>query len=515
MGKDLKEILSSGKNDFDRGDDYQKKFAVLRVDIDESDADEKREARVNGAENLRQTAKELEKKESRKKAETRKSTGEKAHAPSAESVVISEGTLLIYQGKGGQVVIPRTVKAIGWRAFYSHKTLRKIVIPKSVESIGADAFNHCSALQKVKLHNGLRSIEWRAFAECKAIRKAVIPKTAESIGEEAFLDCSSLKTAVIRKGVKSIESGTFMNCTSLARLSLPDTVESIGTKAFFGCASLKNAVIPQGVKSIGALAFLGCKGLKKAVVPESTESLGYGVFSGCSALREIVVKNGNPAFKTEDGNLYTADGKVLMAYACGKDENRFVVQHGVERIEKYAFTWSNVSEVVVPMGVKSIGDWAFYGCDNLKTIVIPEGVAVLGERVFSWCKSLSAVVLPCDIKSVKHNAFSRSYNIKCVIGSARSVGLLDSALREKTFFKFIERFKKGLVSDEEVGIWKKTVTDNTVACFRAMKNDVDFYRFVLDKHWLDKNDVNTILSFTDSIQCRGLISAFRDTADLV
>ena len=38
--------------------------------------------------------------------------------------------------------------------------------------------------------------------------------------------------------------------------------------------------------------------------------------------------------------------------------------------------------------MKSIGDYAFYGCENLKEIVIPDSVKRIGDSAFDDCKNL-------------------------------------------------------------------------------------------------------------------------------
>ena len=53
-----------------------------------------------------------------------------------KDLVIENGVLKKYLGKGGAVVIPDSVTSIGDRAFWGCRKLTSITIPDSVTSIG-------------------------------------------------------------------------------------------------------------------------------------------------------------------------------------------------------------------------------------------------------------------------------------------------------------------------------------------------------------------------------------------
>lgn len=60
----------------------------------------------------------------------------------------------------------------------------------------------------------------------------------------------------------------------------------------------------------------------------------------------------------------------------------------------------------IPDSVTTIGDWAFYGCENLISITIPSSVTSIGSSAFYNCSSLTSIVVPNSVTSIGSNAFA-------------------------------------------------------------------------------------------------------------
>ena len=54
--------------------------------------------------------------------------------------------------------------------------------------------------------------------------------------------------------------------------------------------------------------------------------------------------------------------------------------------------------------VTTIGDWAFYYCDDLKSISMPS-VTTIGDIAFYYCYALTSVDIPASCTSVFSNPF--------------------------------------------------------------------------------------------------------------
>lgn len=67
---------------------------------------------------------------------------------------------------------------------------------------------------------------------------------------------------------------------------------------------------------------------------------------------------------------------------------------------------SSIKKVIIESGVTSIGDWAFYECENLTEISIPDSVRKIGEYAFSYCSGLQNIQLPDTVDEIGIFAFS-------------------------------------------------------------------------------------------------------------
>ena len=102
-------------------------------------------------------------------------SGWKANAGEAgEFLIVGDGILLAYRGRGGAVSIPDSVKVIGPEVFKDMSSIDSVQIPDSVSVIGEGAFEDCANLAAVDGAEGVRQIRDRAFAGCplKEIRIA-------------------------------------------------------------------------------------------------------------------------------------------------------------------------------------------------------------------------------------------------------------------------------------------------------------------------------------------------------
>ena len=274
------------------------------------------------------------------------------------------------------------------------------------------------------------------------ILKTYNGKPVTSICDRAFSNCTELTSITIPDNVTSIGDYTFNGCTGLTSVTIPNSVTSIGNSAFYVCTRLTSITIPDSITSIGNSAFYGCTGLTSITIPNSVTSIGEGAFYACTGLTSISVSEGNTAYKSIDGNLYSLDGKILIQYAIGKTNKSFAIPNSVTSIGEHAFfACTGLTSITIPNSVTNIGEGAFLGCTGLTSISVSEGntayksidgnlysvdgkiliqyaigktnksfaisnsVTSIGEYAFSDCTGLTSITIPNSVTSIGEHAF--------------------------------------------------------------------------------------------------------------
>jgi len=65
-----------------------------------------------------------------------------------------------------------------------------------------------------------------------------------------------------------------------------------------------------------------------------------------------------------------------------------------------------VERVILKPGITSIGDYAFYGLQNLERVTIPNTVTRIGNDAFAYCTALESITVPEGVRYIGSAAFS-------------------------------------------------------------------------------------------------------------
>ena len=245
---------------------------------------------------------------------------------------------------------------------YDNEYTGSVVIPESV-TYGGTTYS-------------VTSIGSSAFRDCSGLTKVVIGNSVISISAGAFSGCSGLTSIIVKAGNSVYDSRD--NCNAI--------IETKSNTLIVGC---KNTIIPNSVTSIGNLAFYDCSGLTSVVIPNSVTSIGENAFNDCSKLKVVVnlsnltftkgtYTNGGVAYYAN--NVYEAQSCVVdgdYIFSKSNDVNTLVAYCGSPQLKQLTLPDNCDGENYV------IGDYLFYGLNNLISVTIGSGALSVGNNVFS------------------------------------------------------------------------------------------------------------------------------------
>lgn len=87
----------------------------------------------------------------------------------------------------------------------------------------------------------------------------------------------------------------------------------------------------------------------------------------------------------------------------------------ITRISPFAFTkHRDITSVVIPDTVVSIGQEAFYICPKLKYVKLPSQLKIIGKNAFNYCKALETVEIPYGTIHIDRHAFYDCFALKAI-----------------------------------------------------------------------------------------------------
>ena len=99
----------------------------------------------------------------------------------------------------------------------------------------------------------------------------------------------------------------------------------------------------------------------------------------------------------------------------------------------------NITDVIIPEGVKSIESGTFYRCSNLVSVSLPSSVTTIGQTAFLSCGKLTTVNFSSNLESIGYSAFQYCKSLE-------SIELPESVSDiESTAFAFCESLSKAIL----------------------------------------------------------------------
>ena len=185
----------------------------------------------------------------------------------------------------------------------------------------------------------------------------------------------------------------------------PYSVTSIGENAFFVCRDLTSVTIPNSVTSISASAFYDCTSLTSVNISDLAAWCNIKFGDNPLKYAHHLYINGNEITNLVIPNNVTSIGSGAFFGCSGLTS--VTIPNSVTSIGQEAFSGcSGLTSVTIPNSVTFISDYAFAGCSGLTSITIPNSVTSIGNVTFAGCTGLTSVTIPNSVSSIGGSAFS-------------------------------------------------------------------------------------------------------------
>lgn len=362
-----------------------------------------------------------------------------------------------------KIALPATVTEIGESAFYDCYSLSQINLTGACKTLGAYAFYHCEKLSTVGDLSGLDEIAEHTFLGCKRLTSVDFSDSLIAVGKYAFANCESLQAVLLPDTVTVIEEYAFAGCREIRQFRIPAALNDFRIGALKDCKALTELIpsaandtalfrvtdgnlygaygktlvlyvcgdktettfaLPEGCTEIAPFAFSGNVNLTRLSLDNEAVTVRCGALSGMEALQELTV------YTLPEGNAYLAyffgaesgkangsagnyspvslekvtlinAGSELADYAFyGFTGLREIV--GIESVRSvgaFAFAYTALTDIEIPVVLNRIGDSAFYGCSTIRSFTVKEGNASFAA--FDDClynKDLTTLYLVPQVK---------------------------------------------------------------------------------------------------------------------
>ena len=285
------------------------------------------------------------------------------------------------------------------------KGLSSIDIPSEINGnpvvvISGLAFHDCTNITNIIIPNTVREIGYQAFDGCTNLTSVTLPSNLSLLGDSAFRICYSLTNIVLPDSLAYINDGVFSNCESLTNITIPSKVISIGDSAFSGCNALTSIEIPSKVTSISDSAFRLCQRLTNVTVNNGNNAYCSvdGILFNKNMTKLIYYPEGKNDSSYTVPNTVTALGD--YAFESCEQLTYVYLPNGLTTIGEHSFGGCiNLTEITIPNGVTEIGYWNFIYCSKLSTVkvesLVPPTVNVVPSfRLFEGCGRLEKIIVP-------------------------------------------------------------------------------------------------------------------------
>ena len=349
--------------------------------------------------------------------------------------VVVDNVLYGYYGSCAVAEIPNGITTISYEAFTKKDSLERVILPDSISKIEQSAISFCDALTELVIPANVIDIAGSAVSFCANLRQVIIASCAKNFGSDTFYGCipkiiispeilfsaytePEFKLAAALGFAQSSDQYNLLNVEDYAKYAvsqrkklLPTIFEQdlVAALMFFAnkkkitASNLEQEYLTPATQAnaVSCIAFLmdwanknislnaKSRVLEKEMTKDPYNAADMKKIWSFKKNEDgtliLTAYKGTDTCVTVPERIGTAKVSELGKYAFGIKSER--AARSVERVEAL----QNITEIIIPDSITSIGDHAFYGCSGLKSIILPKNITAIGPGTFYGCSNLESV----------------------------------------------------------------------------------------------------------------------------
>jgi len=322
------------------------------------------------------------------------------------NAIIETATNNLLWGCNG-TVIPEGVESVSPNAFISATAITEITFPKSIKELGAHLFAYSPNLKSITMLSKMPpTIDQFTFNLLYDNATLYVPAGSKDAyqADENWKQFANITEISIPfhdgDTFTSLVNGmdvTFRILSGAEKtLQLGDGENAAFDPSYAGSFIIPRAVTPDGsfdeyaVTTIGSKAFDGCDAMTSLTVPSSIQTIKDAFWhGGGTGLQKVIVADLSSwcAISFQNGD-YSAETSNPLYYA------HYLYSHASKKI----------TDLVIPSGVTSTGDYAFAGL-HAESVTLPAGCTRIGVYSF-YHGNMDKVTIEGELTEIGRYAFA-------------------------------------------------------------------------------------------------------------